>query len=542
MNRRRSTRGEAWDDRECLAPFGFGGWSAGFSIIGGSGSCHQATSDCHRIVGSRAANDHLLTLVNCPGPGVPASRVPGAAARTRHWRRVGGTLTLGSAVPQGYPTGDSTGAIDESEQCMRFGILPPVRTGVTTDPQWMTSFARHAEACGFESIVLVEHAVVISDYESTYPYASSGKMPLPDDCPIPDPLDLVAFLAGVTEHITLATGVLVLPNHHAVTLAKRLATVDVLSGGRIRLCVGVGWMDEELRATGADPRRRGARTDETIAAMRTLWSDAGPSGADFDGEFFTFHHAHSFPKPVRSEGCPSTSGGTARPQRGGQEGWATGFSPWDCHLSTSPSGWIKYGSPPRKPGESGHHRALLVGLPPDHLGGGRPCCRVSGGGVSGGLHLDQPGPGPGARRDVRVRRAIRPLGWGRRHRGSSVSRPSMSDGDQPYERWVVEEELRTLSTDYATAVDGRDGEGLAGLFVADGALVVPRYPEDLRPVITRSGHQELRRVPEGLKRYQRTFHQLTNHRYQVVGPLASGEVLCVAHHLSAPRHPRHPRT
>jgi len=84
---------------------------------------------------------------------------------------------------------------------MQFGIIPPVRFGVTADPVWMTSFARHAEACGFESVVLVEHAVVVSDYESVYPYAKSGKMPLPDDCSIPDPLDLMAYLAGVTEHL-----------------------------------------------------------------------------------------------------------------------------------------------------------------------------------------------------------------------------------------------------------------------------------------------------------------------------------------------------
>jgi probable F420-dependent oxidoreductase len=210
---------------------------------------------------------------------------------------------------------------------MRFGILPPVRAGVTADPEWMTSFARHAEGCGFESIVLVEHAVVISGYESTYPYASSGKMPLPDDCPIPDPLDLMAYLAGVTERIVLATGVLVLPNHHAVTLAKRIATVDVLSGGRVRMCVGVGWMDEELRATGADPRRRGSRTDETIAAMRSLWSDAGAAGANFEGEFFTFHHAHSFPKPVQPGGVPIHIGGhsEAAARRAGRVG--DGFQP-----------------------------------------------------------------------------------------------------------------------------------------------------------------------------------------------------------------------
>jgi probable F420-dependent oxidoreductase len=210
---------------------------------------------------------------------------------------------------------------------MQFGIIPPVRLGVTADPAWMTSFARHAESVGFESIVLVEHAVVVSEYESTYPYAASGKMPLPNDCRIPDPLDLMAFLAAVTDRITLATGVLVLPNHQAVVLAKRIATVDVLSGGRVRMCVGVGWMDEELRATGADPRSRGRRTDETIEAMRLLWSDQGPDGADFDGEFCSFHRAHSFPKPARPGGVPIHIGGhsAAAARRAGRLG--DGFQP-----------------------------------------------------------------------------------------------------------------------------------------------------------------------------------------------------------------------
>ena len=210
---------------------------------------------------------------------------------------------------------------------MQFGVIPPVRLGVTADPAWMTSFARHAEGCGFESVVLVEHAVVISDYQSTYPYARSGRMPLPDDCRIPDPLDLMAYLAAVTDRITLATGVLVIPNHAPVVLAKRVATVDVLSGGRVRMCVGVGWMDEELVATGADPRTRGRRTDETIAAMRALWADAGPDGADFDGEFVSFHHAHSFPKPVRPGGVPLHIGGhsEAAARRAGRLG--DGFQP-----------------------------------------------------------------------------------------------------------------------------------------------------------------------------------------------------------------------
>jgi probable F420-dependent oxidoreductase len=210
---------------------------------------------------------------------------------------------------------------------MEFGIIPPVRIGATADPDWMTSFARHVEACGFESLVLVEHAVVISDYASTYPYAASGKMPLPDDCRIPDPLDLMAFLAAVTERITLATGVLVVPNHQAVVLAKRIATVDVLSQGRVRMCLGVGWMDEELLATGADPRTRGRRTDETIEAMRVLWADSGPTGASFSGEFVSFRHAHSFPKPVRPGGVPLHIGGhsEAAARRAGRLG--DGFQP-----------------------------------------------------------------------------------------------------------------------------------------------------------------------------------------------------------------------
>jgi probable F420-dependent oxidoreductase len=210
---------------------------------------------------------------------------------------------------------------------MEFGIIPPVRTGATADPDWMTSFARHVEASGFECLVVVEHAVVVSDYTSTYPYAPSGRMPLPDDCRIPDPLDLMAFLAAVTDRITLATGVLVVPNHQAVVLAKRIATVDVLSKGRVRMCLGVGWMEEELLATGADPRTRGRRTDETIEAMRLLWADSGSSGAAYSGEFVRFAHAHSFPKPVRAGGVPLHIGGhsEAAARRAGRLG--DGFQP-----------------------------------------------------------------------------------------------------------------------------------------------------------------------------------------------------------------------
>ncbi|HLX89845.1 MAG TPA: LLM class F420-dependent oxidoreductase, partial [Acidimicrobiales bacterium] len=88
---------------------------------------------------------------------------------------------------------------------MKIAVLPPARAGVCADPDWVVGYAQHAEACGFESFVAIEHPLVISTYTSRYPYADSGRMPLPDDCPIPDPLDLLAFVAAHTTRLGLST-------------------------------------------------------------------------------------------------------------------------------------------------------------------------------------------------------------------------------------------------------------------------------------------------------------------------------------------------
>lgn len=184
---------------------------------------------------------------------------------------------------------------------MKYAVLAPVAAGVTADPAWIGPYAEHADACGFESIVAVEHAVVASRYDSVYPYDASGKMELADDLDIPDPLDLLAYLAGRTSRIGLATGVLVLPNHHPVVLAKRLATIDALANGRLRVTVGMGWMREEIEACGADFDTRGRRADEQIAVLRALWADTAPEGATHEGEFFSFRNAMSYPKPVQGE-------------------------------------------------------------------------------------------------------------------------------------------------------------------------------------------------------------------------------------------------
>jgi hypothetical protein len=100
------------------------------------------------------------------------------------------------------------------------------------------------------------------------------------------------------------------------------------------------------------------------------------------------------------------------------------------------------------------------------------------------------------------------------------------------DRRLDEEALRALSTAYAAAVDTCDGAMLASLFVPEGELVVPNYPDDLRPTIIRKGHEALRRLPDGLRRYHRTFHQVSNHVYAIEGDRATGEVQCVAHHVT----------
>jgi probable F420-dependent oxidoreductase len=209
---------------------------------------------------------------------------------------------------------------------MKVSVMAPVADGVTADPEWMVSFATHLEQCGFESIVAVEHTVLVTRYDSVYPYDSSGRVGLAADCPIPDPLDLLTFLAGHTSRLGLATGVLVLPNHHPVVLAKRAATVDALSGGRLRLCVGVGWLKEELAACGAEFDSRGRRADEQLGVLRELWADR-PQGASYHGEFFNFEDVMCYPKPVAGERLPVHIGGHSRAaaRRAGRLG--DGFQP-----------------------------------------------------------------------------------------------------------------------------------------------------------------------------------------------------------------------
>ena len=204
---------------------------------------------------------------------------------------------------------------------MHFGVMPPAHKRFLSTPDFIGEYARAAEDAGFESIWVFEHAVIPADYDSRYPYNAEGRIGI-EDADIPDPLTLLAFLGGVTDRLMLGTGVLLLPQRSPVLCAKECATVDALSGGRLQLGIGVGWLREEAEAVGTSFDDRGARTDEAIEAMRVLWREPE---ATFHGKYTHFERAKCNPKPVQPGGPPIHVGGhsEAAARRAGRlgDGW-----------------------------------------------------------------------------------------------------------------------------------------------------------------------------------------------------------------------------
>ncbi len=178
---------------------------------------------------------------------------------------------------------------------MKFGLA--FASSIAIDGENALDICRRAEAAGFESIWGGEHVVLPSTIESAYPYTADGKIPAEPDTPIPDPLIWLAFAAAAAPTLRLGTCILIVPQRNPLVLAKELATLDRLSGGRVELGLGVGWMKEEFDALGVSWERRGARNDEYVAAMRALW--AGPH-AEFHGEFVDFAPVTCSPRPVQS--------------------------------------------------------------------------------------------------------------------------------------------------------------------------------------------------------------------------------------------------
>jgi probable F420-dependent oxidoreductase len=206
---------------------------------------------------------------------------------------------------------------------MKFG-LRYCNTGRYTDPVRAVELMQTGEAAGFESAWTVEHTVIPHGYQSAYPYTSDGRLPGGDgDFLLPDPLIWMAYVAAATSSIKLATGILILPQHNPVIVAKQVATLDHMSNGRILLGIGVGWLKEEFDAVGAAFDNRGRRTDEYIAAIRELWSADAPN---FSGRYVSFKDAFMRPKPV-NRSVPIIIGGhtEAAARRAGRLG--DGFFP-----------------------------------------------------------------------------------------------------------------------------------------------------------------------------------------------------------------------
>jgi probable F420-dependent oxidoreductase len=205
---------------------------------------------------------------------------------------------------------------------MKLGISF-ANSGKFSRPELFAELARTCETLGFESIWTVEH-VVIPQPHMPYPGSKDGKMPGGDEVPIPDPLIPLAYAAAITSRLKLSTGVIILPQRHPLYLAKQLATLDLLSNGRMMVGIGSGWMKEEFDSLQIPFKERGARTDESIQAMRALWSEPL---ASFHGKHFHFDDVNSYPKPVQKNGIPIHIGGhsLAAARRAGRHG--DGFFP-----------------------------------------------------------------------------------------------------------------------------------------------------------------------------------------------------------------------
>lgn len=208
---------------------------------------------------------------------------------------------------------------------MEFGVIPWCQRGVITDPRWTERFVRMLEEEGVESVWMPEHAVMAQDYEPRYEYSADGRAPITASTVMPDALHWLTFAAALSERLRLGTAVLIGPQHSAAILAKRLATLDALSGGRLEAGIGIGWQREEYEAVGVPYRDRGRRLDELLDAMRSLWRD---DPATFRGEFVRFERVFCDTKPAGPEGIPLLIGGSseAAARRAGLRG--DGFVPY----------------------------------------------------------------------------------------------------------------------------------------------------------------------------------------------------------------------
>src|SRR5262247_1795249 len=183
---------------------------------------------------------------------------------------------------------------------MKFGVHS-VNLHTCSYPDAAARFGRAAEAAGFESLWVADHVVL--------PDPPLAGRPMAPDMRLLDPIVGLTFLAAHTQRIRLGTGVIILPQRQALVLAKQLASLDVLSNGRLIFGLGVGWCEPEMRSTGAPFAERGRVADDYLAAMRAVWTQAKPS---YQGRYVSFDGVQAMPRPVQSP-VPIVVGGRSAP-------------------------------------------------------------------------------------------------------------------------------------------------------------------------------------------------------------------------------------
>ncbi len=177
-----------------------------------------------------------------------------------------------------------------------------INMGACVDPETSASVARAAEQAGFDSLWTAEHVVL--------PDPQTPESPIPAQTPLLDPAVALTHAAAHTSSIRLATGIIILPQRNPVVLAKELASVDVISGGRLIFGVGAGYLAAEFEALGATFEGRGARTEEYIEAIRSLWVEDRPQ---FNGQSVSFSDINAYPRPLQSPHPPIILGGMSPP-------------------------------------------------------------------------------------------------------------------------------------------------------------------------------------------------------------------------------------
>ncbi len=193
---------------------------------------------------------------------------------------------------------------------MQIGFNLP-NSGKLTAPEVMGRLAREGEALGYDYLTLTDHVVLPDLAAPGYPYSESGEFMSGDPAVRHELLTGMAWVAAKTERIRLVAAVLVVPHRPAVLAAKMLSTIDVLSGGRLTVGIGTGWLEVEFNAVVTTPfAARGAVTDEYLAAFRALWTEERPR---FDGKYVRFADIVFEPKPAQRPHPPIWVGGEAPP-------------------------------------------------------------------------------------------------------------------------------------------------------------------------------------------------------------------------------------